>query len=126
MSKMKALWKLLKEKTDGVQAGRGIDDDDGNGVYDVHSDDDHVDEQDEKTVEAAQGEEPWAMSTFRPIGSRSSNDVSGCACVCRWNELEVCTMLAYIRISVHSVLCQCMHKHAHTSSNRLRTANQRG
>ena len=32
-----------------------------------------------------------------------------CVCVCGWNELEVCTTLAYIYISVHSV-----HKHTHT------------
>ena len=114
MSKVKVLWKLLKEKSDSVQADCGIDDDggNGNGVYHVHSDDDNADEQYEETVEAAQGEEPWAMSTFSPIGSRSSDGVRMYMCV--WNKLEVCATLAFIRIWVHSLLCPCIHKtHTH-------------
>ena len=44
-----------------------------------------------------------AMSTFNPVGSLSSNGMRMCVCVCGWNELEVCTMLAYPHMSVHSV-----------------------
>ena len=44
-----------------------------------------------------------AASTFSPISLRSSNGVCACvclcACVCGRNELEVCTMLAYLHIS---------------------------
>ena len=56
-----------------------------------------------------------AMSTFSPIGSWSSNGMrmcvcaSLCACVCGWNELEACAMLAYPHVSVHSV-----HTHPQT------------
>ena len=44
------------------------------------------------------------MSTFSPIGSGPQ---MVCLCVCGWNELEVCTTLAYIHVSVHSIPCQC-------------------
>ena len=40
-----------------------------------------------------------AMSTFSPFGSQSSNGLKMCESVCGWNELEVCTVLAYIHIS---------------------------
>ena len=48
-----------------------------------------------------------AMSTFRPVGSWSSNGmrerkcvcICVCLCVCGRNELEVCTTLAYPHIS---------------------------
>ena len=56
-----------------------------------------------------------AMSNFNPVGSQSSNGMRMCVCVCGRNELEVCTMLAYPHISVHSGLCQCYTQaHAHT------------
>ena len=42
-----------------------------------------------------------AVSTFSPNGSRLSNGMS--VRVCGWNELEVCTVLAYY-IPVHYVL----------------------
>ena len=41
---------------------------------------------------------------------RSCMRACACVCVCGWNELEVCTTLAYIHVSVHSVLCQCVRK----------------
>ena len=59
-----------------------------------------------------------AMSTFSPVGSRSSDGV----CVCGWNELEVCTTMAYPHISslcTMPVLYTSTHTHA--SSNHLRT-----
>ena len=80
----------------------------------------------------------WAMSTFIPVGLRSSNGMRMCvshcvracvrACVCVWvsvcvtvcvcvcvcvcgrNELNVYTTLAYPRISSFSAI----HKHTHT------------
>ena len=59
-----------------------------------------------------------AMSTFSPVGSRSSNGMRMCVCVC------VCvdgmnlkyTVHWHIHISVHSILCQCYtqaHAHMH-------------
>ena len=60
-----------------------------------------------------------AMSTFSPVGSRSSNGMRMCVCVC----VCVCvdgmnlkyTVHWHIHISVHSILCQCYTQaHAHT------------
>ena len=66
-----------------------------------------------------------AMSTFRPAGSLSSNDMRKCVCVCvclhtrmrscmhvcGWNELEVCTTLAYLYISLFCTMPVYTHTH---------------
>ena len=45
------------------------------------------------------GTESLAVSSFSPVGSRSSN-----VCVCGRNELEVCTTLTYPHIHISSFL----------------------
>ena len=59
------------------------------------------------------------MSTFSPVGSRSSNGMSECVCVCVCVCACQCVCVCvdgmnlkyalrwHIHISVHSVLCQC-------------------
>ena len=60
-----------------------------------------------------------AMSTFRPAGSLSSNDIRKCVCVCVHACMCVdgmnlkCALHWHICISVYSVLCQCIHTHTH-------------
>ena len=61
-----------------------------------------------------------AMSTFSPVGSRSSNGMRMCeracvrACVCVRNELEICTTLAYQHISsFRSMPVPQAHAHTH-------------
>ena len=50
-----------------------------------------------------------AMSTFSPVGPRSSNGMRMCARMC------VCALCWHIHISVHSVLCLCYTQaRAHT------------
>ena len=61
------------------------------------------------------------MSTFSPVGSRSSNGMSECVCVCVCmsvcvcvcgrNELEVCTTLAYPHISSFRTMPHKLHTH---------------
>ena len=80
-------------------------------------------------------EEELAMSTFSPVGSRSSNGmriyVSVCVCMCLCACVRACVSVCvyvcvdrinlkyalcwhiHIYISVHSVLCQC-YTQAHT------------
>ena len=72
-----------------------------------------------------------AMSTFRPAGSLSSNDMKKCGCVCvclhtrmrscmyvcGWNELEVCTTLAYLYISLFCTMPVYTHTHTHTHTH---------
>ena len=53
-----------------------------------------------------------AMSTFSPVGSRSSNGMR--MCVCGWNELEICTTLAYPHISS---FCTMPVPQAHTHTH---------
>ena len=48
-----------------------------------------------------------------------------CECVCVWNELEVCTKLAYPHISSFRTT-PVLYTSTHASSNPLRTANRRG
>ena len=68
-----------------------------------------------------------AVSAFSPISLRSSNGVSVCvcvcgrymcvcvcACVCGRNELEVCTMLAYLHISSFCTMLVLYTGHACT------------
>ena len=49
------------------------------------------------------------MSTFSPIGSGPQ---MVCLCVCGWNELEVCTTLAYPHISSFHIM-PVLHAHSH-------------
>ena len=86
-----------------------------------------------------------AMSTFSPVGSRSSNGMRMCVCVCVCvrvracvracvcvcvcgrNELEVCSTLAYPPISSFRTMPVLYTRtRTHASSNHLRTANRRG
>ena len=62
------------------------------------------------------GKSTSAVSTFSPIVSPSSNGLRVCAC--GWNELKVCSTLAYPHISSFCTML------VHVSSNQLRTANQ--
>ena len=79
------------------------------------------------------------VSTFSPVGSRSSNGMRMCVCVCVWTAYRQCPLLApsvrglqmvcvrvdgmnlkyalrwHFHISLPSVLCQCYTQaHAHT------------
>ena len=51
----------------------------------------------------------WHISTYQFIPCYASVYTPAHVCVCGWNELEVCTTLTYINISVHFMLCQCIH-----------------
>ena len=53
------------------------------------------------------------MSTFSPVGSRSSNGMSVRVCVCTEWTWSMHYVGIYIHISVHSVLCQA-HTHPQT------------
>ena len=49
-----------------------------------------------------------------------------CVCVCEWNELEVCSTLAYLHIGSFRMMAMLYTStRTHTSSNHLRTANWR-
>ena len=50
---------------------------------------------------------------FYPVGSRPSDGVCVGGGGGGGDELEVCTTSVYI-LSVHSMLCQCIHKHTHS------------
>ena len=41
---------------------------------------------------------------------RARVPVCGCVCVCGQNKLK-CALRWHVHISVHSMLCQCMHTH---------------
>ena len=55
------------------------------------------------------------MSTFSPVGSRSSNGMRMCVCVCvrGRNDLEVCSTLAYPHISSFRTM-PVLHRNKHT------------
>ena len=52
------------------------------------------------------------MSTFSPVGLRSSNGMRMCVGVCVYGMNLKYALPWHINISVHSILCQC-HKHTH-------------
>ena len=69
-----------------------------------------------------------AMSTFRPVGSWSSNGMRErkcvCICVCVDGMNLKYALHWHIHISVDSVLCQCCTQ-AHAPLNHLRIVNRR-
>ena len=97
-----------------------------------------------------------AMSTFSPVGSQCSNGMKMCMCVCEgalgcvcvsvcvcvyvcvcarahahthactWNELQVCTTLAFTNQLFRTMPVLYTSTHMHMSSNHLGTANQQG
>ena len=73
----------------------------------------------------------WAISTFSPVGSLSSNGLRMRVCVCTCIALAqygmnwYVDMPTYCILQVHSVNTHT-HTHTHTFSYHLRTTNRRG
>ena len=54
------------------------------------------------------------MSTFSPVGSRSSDGMRVCVCVCVDGMNLKYALPWHIHISVHSIHASAVHKHMHT------------